>query len=126
VPELSSWAFYSGGGSSRSALVTLLPSNAHCMLYCISGVGDPETCVPVSNSWQTGLDCRLLIIVVDPDRVGSATFPRIGIGFQGMPIRSGRSGSVSVPSTFICDFLPENFNMLSEILNKMITLSLTR
>jgi hypothetical protein len=58
--------------------------------------------------------------VVDPDRVGSASFCRVrtGIVIQGMPIRirTIRIGINSHANTYIFFFLQENFKMLAEML----------
>jgi hypothetical protein len=62
--------------------------------------------------------------VVDPDpdadRVGSATFCRIGIGIQGLLIRIG----IISKNVYFCKLFHENFNRLSKILKIMTPLPL--
>jgi hypothetical protein len=63
---------------------------------------------------------------LDPDGVASASFCRIGIGIQGMPIRIRADPdwyqfqtNDQVDKLY---FLPENFNLLSKILKIMTPL----
>jgi hypothetical protein len=61
--------------------------------------------------------------VVDPDRVGSASFFRIRIGFgiQGMPIRIGIN-AWHMKKLINYNFFPQNFNMMVKILRIMPSL----